>query len=174
MLRIFQISLLFSILFLTAVLTSAQFTAETKSGRPLESPTPQSVQENLAKHRIQQEKKEHDKLLERGEEALELSEQLENSYNKNKNFSKEDYEKLAALEKLLKKIRDELGGDDDDNDEGEEKPSNLKDAVKSLRENTVNLFDYLKKTSRYSISATAIQTSNTVLRIVKFMRFWKN
>lgn len=173
LLRFFRFSLFFSILLLSAVFVSAQFSAETKSGQPIESPTPQSVQENLAKHRIEQEKKEHDKLIKRGEEALKLSEQLENSYNKNKTLSNADFERLETLEKLLKKIRNELGGDEDENDVKEAKPSNIGDAVKYLRENTINLVDFLQKTTRYSISATAIQTSNSVLRIVKFMRFWK-
>lgn len=159
---------------LTTVIVQAQITAETRSGKPREGEIPQNIQETLARRRIEQEKKDHDELIERGEQALKLSEQLENSYKQNKKLSKADYERLETLEKLLKKIRKDLGGDDDKNDENEETPPDIGDAVKSLRENTLSLFDYLQKTTRYSISATAIQSSNTILRIVKFMRFWKN
>lgn len=174
MLRIFKFLLLFSVFLLTNVIVQAQISAETRSGKPREEEIPQNIQETLAKHRIEQDKKDHDELIERGEQVLKLSEQLENSYKQNRKLSKADYERLETLEKLLKKIRKELGGDDDDNDENEEKPSDIGVAVKSLRENTLSLIDYLQKTTRYSISATAIQSSNTILRIVKFMRFWKH
>lgn len=175
MLKIFRYFCLFSMLLLTSICVTAQITAETRNGQPTEKEEyPKSIQESLAKQKIKKGKQEYDEMIERGEEALKLSEQLANSYDKNKQLSKSDFEKLDRLEKLLKKIRKELGGDDDDEDEAEDKPSNLGDAVKNLRDNTVNLFDALQKTTRYSISAVAIQSSNTVLKIVKFMRFWKN
>lgn len=175
MLQIFRYFWLFSFLALASICVQAQLmTAETRSGQTVEADLPLTIKENLAKQRIKQNKEDYEEMIERGEEALKLSEQLSSSYDKNKKLSKSDFEKLNRLEKLLKKIRKELGGDGDGEDEVEDKSANLGDAVKNLRENTVNLFDALQKTTRHSISAVAIQSSNTVLNIVKFMRFWKH
>lgn len=175
MLEIFRYFCLFSFLLLTSICVQAQITAETRSGKPAQEEMPTNIKESLAKMKIKKKKEDFAEMIERGEEALKLSEQIANSFNKDQKLSKFDYVKLDRLEKLLKKIRKELGGgDDDEEDESEDKPSTLGDAIKNLRENTVSLFDALQKTTRYSISAAAIQSSNTVLNIVKFMRFWKN
>ena len=173
MLQTFRYFCLLSFLALTAICAQAQFTAETRGGQPPESELPQSIKESLEKQKIEKAKEDHIELVERGQEALKLSEQLTVSYDNNKKFSKSDFEKLDKLEKILKKIRKELGGDEEDA-ETEVSPSNMGDAVKILRDNTVNLFDALQKTTRYSISAVAIESSNTVLKLVRFMRFWKN
>ena len=96
------------------------------------------------------------------------------SYEQSKGFSSRDLNKLERLEKLLKKIRKKLGGDDDGNDdEIEAKPSTIENAVETLKKTAASLFEELKKTSRLSISAVAIQSSNTMLKIVRLIRFWK-
>jgi hypothetical protein len=79
----------------------------------------------------------------------------------------QDAADLKALEKLVSKIRKEMGGDDDDSD----KPKDLtfQDAVKFLRSATVDLADEVQKTTRFSISVTAIKTSNAVLSTIKFL-----
>jgi hypothetical protein len=46
-------------------------------------------------------------------------------------------------------------------------------AFKVLQSNTVQLFDEIKKSTRYSVSVVAIQTSNMLLKLVKFIRFGK-
>lgn len=167
--------LLLSFFALTSLVVQGQITAATRDGTPKEEEVPQNIKENLAKLRISQDKKDHDELIERGEQALKISEQLEFSFKNNNKFTNTDYQNLKELEKLLKKIRKELGGSDDDSmDEEDTKPTDLGEAVKNLRENTINLLEFLQKTTRHSISATAIKTSNTVLDVIKFMRFWKN
>lgn len=172
--KVFQVLILQTFLLLCATAASAQdINAESRDGRTFKEELPKNVQETFAKHRIAQQKKDYEEMLERGEEALKLSEQLESSFDQNQQLVEEDFQRLERLESLLKKIRKDLGGDDDDV-EDEKKPDNLGNAVKSLRETTLLLYDELKKTTQYSISAVAIQSSNAVLRIVKFVRFWKN
>ncbi|MBC7899487.1 MAG: hypothetical protein H7070_05485 [Saprospiraceae bacterium] len=134
-----------------------------------------TVVEMLTKQRLLKEKKDHEEMLKRGEDALTLSKLLEEAFEKNQDISEPDKQKLAALEKLVTKIRKELGGDDDG--EGvdlaavtESKPSTLKEAFTYLQTTTVKLVDELKKTSRFSISVVAIQSSNTVLKLVRFLR----
>ena len=137
---------------------------------------PKGMREMIEKMRIAKEKKEYEEMIGRGDKALKLSDELETSLSKSQTFSEKDREKLAALEKLVKKIRTDLGGDDDKSDEETEKaekPSSIVEGFKWLKNATVDLVGQLKKTTRFSISATAIQSSNVVLRLTRYLRFWK-
>jgi hypothetical protein len=156
--------------------------ASSRSGRQPKEDLPAGLKEMMAKQKAERDKKEHEEMLARGEEALRLANQLETSFAHNKAFSQQDRGKLESLEKVVIKIRKELGGDDDgDGDdtslvkpaEDEPKPSNMEEAFKYLQSTTVKLVDELKKTTRFSISAVAIQSSNTVLKLVRFLRIKK-
>ncbi|MBK6751386.1 MAG: hypothetical protein KA956_05870 [Pyrinomonadaceae bacterium] len=147
---------------------------------------PKSIKEQLDKLRIEQEKKDHQAMLVRGDEALKISEELDTKVSTNAQLDTKDRQKLESLEKILKKIRNELGGDDDggsaldpaaDQSESDEvkpneRPKDVVDGIKSLRSTTIKLVDELKKTTRFTISATAIQTTNAVLRITRILKFW--
>lgn len=162
-------------LFLVAAFCALSVNAQTDAyGRPIrEEPMPKGIRETLKKNQIEQEKKEYAEMLKRGEEAAQISEELSKSFEQNQNLSAEDVKKLARLEKLVKKIRDDLGGEDDD-EANADKPSSLMNALKSVQENASTLLSALKKTTRLSISAVAIETSNAVLKLVKFIRFYRN
>jgi hypothetical protein len=160
---------------------SAQIDASTPNGKPKEEDFPKGIKETLVKQRIEQEKKEHQELLKRGDEALQLSTDLEKSFADNNTLTLEDQKKLERLEKIVKKIRKELGGDDDN--DGDEKvfekdsvlknPSTAQSAFKVLQESTVKLVNELKKSTRHTISVIAIQSSNLLLKAVRFLRFTK-
>lgn len=147
--------------------------ASTRGGNSQKEELPVGIKESLAKRRIEREKKDFEEMLDRGEEALKLTDQLEKSFAQNNQFSAQDQKKLERLEKVVKKIRNELGGDNDD-DAAAEKPSSIANALTSLKEVTNNLVEELKKTSRYSISVVAVQSSNALLNVVQFLRFRKN
>ena len=142
---------------------------------------PHGVKEMMARQRAERDKKEHEAMLERGDEALRLAKQLEASFSQNKTVSQQDRGKLESLEKVVTKIRRELGGDDDEsgNDANyvkpadEPRPSNIEEAFKYLQSTTIKLVDELKKTTRFSISVIAIQSSNSVLKLVRFLRLKK-
>jgi len=145
---------------------------------------PTGLKEMMAKQRAERDKKDHEEMLERGDEALRLAKQLEASFSQNKTFTQQDRIKLESLEKVVTKIRRELGGDDDDAGDGsddanylkaadEPKPSNMEEAFRYLQSTTIKLVDELKKTTRFSISAIAIQSSNTVLKLIRFVRLKK-
>ena len=136
---------------------------------------PKSFKETLVKLRIDKEKKEFDEMIERGGEALKLSEELEKAYTANGHLNIGEINKLATVEKLVKKIRNELGGDDDTEDSDSKAvtsplPIAQGDAVKSFRSTTLKLFEELKKTTRFTVSAAAIQTSNAVLKLARLLR----
>jgi hypothetical protein len=160
-----------------ALCVNAQGDASTSNGKPLNEDFPKGIKETLAKQRIEQEKKDHEDLLKNGEEALKLSSDLEKSFADNNRLSLEDQKKLDRLEKIVKKIRKELGGDDDENvsekDPAEKSPNSMQTAFKALQDGTIKLVEELKKSTRYTISAVAIQSSNLLLKVVKFLRFSK-
>ena len=141
-----------------------------------------TVSEMLTKQQVTRRKKEYDEMLKRGDEALRLSEELESSFESKENIDSGDIQKLQELEKVVSKIRGDLGGDDDDEisdpniSENSSENAARKDvvsAIKYLRNSTVKLVDELKRSTRFSISVTAIQTSNAVIRFAKFLRLKK-
>jgi hypothetical protein len=177
------LKLIFSLLFLAAcpIFVSAQACNPIEPQQdirrtPVKEEVPQGIKENLAKMCIEQQKKEYAELLKRGDEALKLSEELEKSFSSSNTLSSEDKKKLDRLEKLVKKIRSDLGGDDDgqENEVSEDnEPLSMANAFNVLKENTVKLVSELKKSTRYTISAVAINSSNLLLKVVKFLRFVK-
>lgn len=150
------------------------------TGRNNRDDQPKSVKEYLAKQRLEKSKKDHEELLRRGDELLSLTGQLEAAYERNNDLTAVDRAKLESVEKLAERIRRSLGGDGDDEDdpaegsaEDKKSPATTKDAVVDLKEVVVRLVDELKKTSRFTISAVAIQSSNSVLKLVRFLRLRK-
>jgi len=138
--------------------------------------------ELLTKQQLSRRKKEYDDMLQRGEKAAKLSEELETSVTTHETLSNEDIQKLQELEKLVLKIRDDLGGDDDTKESDENNSANsaendarkdVPSAVKFIRDSTVKLVDELKKSTRFSISVIAVQTSNSVIRFARLLRIRK-
>jgi len=167
--------MLFVMLFASAAYS--QIDASTPNGRPQpKEDLPKNIKETMAKQRIEQEKKDYEALLKRSEEAVKLSEELEKSFADSNQITSNDQKKLDRLEKLVKKIRSELGADDDGepdfgDKEKTESPSSLVNAFKTLQTNAAQLLGEIKKSTRYSVSVVAIQTSNALLKLVKFIRF---
>jgi seryl-tRNA synthetase len=156
-------------------LVNAQSDATTRNGIPTKIDLPSGIKESLAKQRIDREKKDFAELLTRGEEAVKLSNELEKSFTQNNQLSAEDRKKIERLEKLVKKIRNELGGDGgDEKNNLDDKPLSVMTALNTLQNNTVKLVDELKKTTRYSISVIAVESSNLLLKVVRFLRIGKN
>ena len=146
------------------------------NAQPEQEELPKGIKETLAKGRIEREKKDYAELLERGKEAVKLSDDLEKSFSQNNQLSADDRKKLERLEKLVKKIREGIGGKDDDEEtvEAADQPSTILSALKTLQSNTVKLVDELQKTSRYSVSVVAVESSNLLLKVVRFLRLGKN
>lgn len=167
--------LIFTLFFIigAVVFANAQVDATTRSGVPSKEDLPKGIQESLAKQRIEREKKDFADLLSRGEEAAKLSDDLEKSFSQNNQLSTEDRKKIDRLEKIVKKIRNEIGADDDEAVEADDKPLSVLNALKALQNNTAKLVGELKKSTRYSISVVAIESSNLLLKVVRFLRFGK-
>ena len=162
----------------------AAFAQEADARFPSQQPKnnddqPVGIRETREKMRIEQEKKEYQETVDRGQQALKLSQDIEKSFQQQSTLTQADQEKLDELEKLVKKVRSELGGgnsgdrDDDADASDDATPKTLADAAKALSTYTSKLVDELKKTSRFGISAVAIQSSNSALRIVRFLKLSK-
>ncbi len=176
----FRIFLLVCALTLFCGVDFAQTSADNKSIKlnstdPDDDDHPKSIQESLEKMRIEKDKKEHEEMVGRGAEAMKLAEELQKSFTDNGKLTNADLVKVARVEKIVKKVRDELGGNDDDDPQTPMErvggSSLLTNAIDSLKDGADNLFAELKKTTRFTISATAIIRSNTLLRLVKILRF---
>ena len=171
---IHSISVLLLVTF-AVVCVNAQSDASTRNGVPQKEDFPKGIKESLAKQRIEREKKDFAELMDRGQEAIKLTDELEKSFSENKKFLTEDRKKLDRLEKVVKKIRNDIGARDEDGGiDLDDKPLSVLNALKALKDNTVKLVDELNKTTRYSISVVAVESSNILLKVVKFLRFGKN
>jgi hypothetical protein len=148
---------------------NAQINNQADNSRGREEEKSDSLKETMAKWKLREEKKDFEELLKRGTEAEKLAEELSSNFQETQKFTSEDAQKLERLEKLVKKIRSEVGAEDDDEDN--DKPKDVVDAIKMLSENAENLVTELKKTTRHSISVVLVETSNTMLKLVKFLRF---
>ena len=176
----FTICFLFSLTLCLSVTVFSQTDTSSPDGKtnqPKED-LPTNLKENLAKQRIDRDKKDYRELLNRSEEAAEISDQLEKSFTNSSKITADDEKKLDRLEKLVRKIRTELGAEDDRDSNNDEfvkvdRSAGLTNAFKTLQTNSAQLFDEIKKSTRYSISVFAVQTSNSLLRSVKFIRFQK-
>jgi hypothetical protein len=133
---------------------------------------PEHVREMIAKLQSDQLKKEHDMMLRRGEDALKLIGEIEQAVSAAGSVSRDSREKLDELEKLVKKIRDDLNGDEDDEGEASrfEPPATTAECYKALYDLVDALNEELKKTSRFAISARAIDRTNSVLRMIRHVR----
>ncbi|HKX83838.1 MAG TPA: hypothetical protein VJL58_06450 [Pyrinomonadaceae bacterium] len=166
----------FATVLILALLATGAVCGQDASDRLPGRPTtefPIGMKEMLAKQRIARDRKQFKEMQDRADEALRLSKYLDTSFQQNQTVSANDRDKLVELERIVEKIREELGGDDaDDADqtEGVDKPNSIQEALKSLKETTVSLVDEIKKTTRFTISAAAIQTSNSALKIIRFLR----
>lgn len=135
---------------------------------------PRGIMEMRRKQLRDREKKQHEEMLKRGETAAEIAAELYKAVEEKEQLSATDHKRLNDLEKLVTRIRRDLGGNSDgltlEEDEKIEKPSSINQAVRFLKDATDDLLRELKKTTRFSISAVAIRSSNTVIRFARFLK----
>lgn len=161
-------------LFLVFIATMfLSFSALAQTSSIYEEELPERLREQLVKMQIDQNKNEFNKLVARAGTLAKLSNQIKLSFEKHKTLTNEDGKKLKEAQKLLKKIRRELNAKNDDKTAQNKQPKSLSHAITSLHKTTSNLLTEMKKVTRHSISVAAIQSSNTILRLVKFLRLKK-
>lgn len=178
--KAFLLSLAFAAIFLAAETSFAQdrpieeTPLRPRSSRP-EDP-PQGVRDMLIRMQIEKAKKDFDEMLDRGDRAAKLSRQIESAIAKNSRVSPADREKLQALEKLTREVLNDLGGDEDDLLEESSAVIANNDPVataKELNAAVTLMVAELKQMTRFTVSASAIESSGAVLRIARVLNAYK-
>ena len=163
-----------SILLLLASFSTAiaQSDASTRSGRPdlSKEDLPTGIKETLAKARLKTEEKEYGELLERAEQAAKLGEELKLVFEKNQRLDSEDFKKIESLEKLVKRIRRDLGGKSDSEKADNYQMPSLRNAFSEIQNIALDLSQELKKSTRYTVSVKAVENSNELLMLMQYIK----
>lgn len=129
----------------------------------------QGLLETRYRWHLREVEKEHREMLDRSQSVARLTKDLYQSFQQNNALTTSDSAKLSELEKLLKKLRKSMGGDDDEALE-QNNPSSLADALDKFAEIAAALNDELKESSRFEISAASIENTNEMLKLLSFVR----
>jgi ribosome-binding protein aMBF1 (putative translation factor) len=174
---------------LAVILFSAQLTAQAQANsqtlptqpesidaqRPKPSdgkPTLGSIDEEMrAKQNLKMLDHEYKETIQRAREAADLSAQLRDAIKSGRTFGRDETKKLERLEKLAKKIRDESGGSDSDEESLiNNPPGKLDSALSRLADVAESLYKTLQETPRQVISATIIENANVLLKLARLTR----
>jgi hypothetical protein len=118
---------------------------------------------------LKAEKKAYDEHVARAKEASDLAGQLKTSYAATNIFNAADQKKLERLEKLTKRIRNEVGGSEMDADP-KDLPSTVPDGINAMADMAKELYDEVEKTPRRVVSASLIEQANKLLAVIQFVR----
>jgi SMC interacting uncharacterized protein involved in chromosome segregation len=174
--RVFLLLLASSVILLCAE-ASTQTNADAQGSRPgdpsqtkrpdsdLGSPAEEIIQRAQIKH----EEETHKEIVERAGEMAQIGDQILNSFEHSKSLSRDDLKKLDRMEKLARKIRSNAGASDDEED-AQDSPGHIEEAVKRLAEIADTLKKNVEKTSRLVISASVIKNSNELIGLIRHIK----
>jgi hypothetical protein len=118
---------------------------------------------------LRAEKKAYEEHLARAREARQLAADLQTAFENRNSFSTEDQKRLERLEKLTRRIRNEVGGSDSDS-KPDDLPNELGKAVCEMAEMTKELAKQVEKTPRRVLSAAIIDQANKLIDVIQFVR----
>jgi hypothetical protein len=123
----------------------------------------------MVKRRIRLEEKQYQENIDRAREAAQIGAELHAAFSNSHHLTESDFKKLDRLEKITKKIREEVGGSN-----GDGIPDKVPTDVQSALERIDCVADTLKarmeKTPRMVVSAAVIDTANELLDLIKIVR----
>lgn len=124
-----------------------------------------------SKLEIKEEKKKYDEHVARAKEASQLASQISSSYDTHQAFSSDDQKRLERLEKLTKRIRNDAGGSEsDDQDELKDIPAGMDRVLKKVSTMAGELEKLVENTPRNVVSAAVINQANKMLCIIQHLR----
>ena len=178
--RFFHFSLACAAVLFAATWFSAQ--AQPAPMRPIPQPSPIERsndgidfgnRETDARTRmiLKKEKKDYEEHVERAKEARDLATELQKIYEIAHSFNAADYKKLERLEKLTRRVRNEVGGSNTDADP-KELPRTQNEAVPLVADMAKELCDEVEKTPR--LVSAAIINQATTHRLIKYLRGFVN
>jgi hypothetical protein len=176
--RFLHFTLAFAFVLSAATWLSAQ--AQPGSTRPLPQPSPIErrdeeidfgSRETDARARLilKKEKKEYEEHVERAKEVRDLAAELQKTYEIAHSFNAADYKKLERLEKLSRRIRNEVGGSQTDTDP-KDLPRTKDEALPLLAEMARELCDEVEKTPRRVVSTSIIGQANKLIALIQYVR----
>ena len=118
---------------------------------------------------LKAEKKAYEEHVARAKEASDLAAELKTTYAATNVFNAADQKKLERLEKLTKRIRNEVGGSEMDGNP-RDVPNTVSDAINALADMAKELYDEVEKTPRRVVSASLIEQANKLLAVIQFVR----
>ncbi|HEU4596486.1 MAG TPA: hypothetical protein VFS10_15225 [Pyrinomonadaceae bacterium] len=127
------------------------------------------AEEIIRRAEIKHAEEQHQEMVERADETVELAGELHAAFQTSKALNREDLKKLERMEKLARKIRGSAGGDDDKL-ALKETPPHLGAAVELLNEISSELKKGVSKTSRLVVSGAVIERSNELIELIRFIR----
>lgn len=176
--RFLRLNVAFAFVLFAAVWLSAQ--AQTAPMRPLPQPSPIERRdeginfgnrESDARTRmiLKKEKKDYEEHVERAKEARDLAAELQKIYETAHSFNAADFKKLERLEKLTRRIRNEVGGSQTDADP-KDLPRMQDEAVLLLADMAKELCDEVEKTPRRVVSTSIINQANKLIALIQYVR----
>ena len=154
--------------------------AQAQSTRPIPQPSPIVTRDDGidfgnrefdARTRLilKKEKKEYEEHVERAKEVRDLAAELQKTYDVAHSFNAADYKKLERLEKLTRRIRNEVGGSQTDAD-AKDLPRTIDEAVPLVAEIAKELCDEVEKTPRRVVSTSIIDQANKLVALIQYVR----
>jgi len=125
--------------------------------------------EMRAKLIIKAEKKDYEENVARAREVSDLAAQVFQTYQTANSIDPNDNKKLERLEKLTKRIRNEAGGSDSDEDV-KDLPNRMGEAMKCIADFADELKKLVEKTPRHVVSAAVIDQANRLIGLVQYVR----
>ena len=174
----FRLTLACALVLFTATWLSVQ--AQTQPTRPIPQPSPidrrhdgigfgNRETDTRTRMILKKEKKEYEEHVERAQEARDLAAELHKTYEIAHSFNAADYKKLERLEKLTRRVRNEVGGSQTDAD-AKELPKTYDEAVSLLADMAKELCDEVEKTPRRVVSASIINQANKLIALIQYVR----
>ena len=118
---------------------------------------------------IKADQKQHEETLVRAREASDLGTELLDAYKQNKALNVDEAKKLERLEKLVKRIRNDAGGLNKEEQTGD-LPGTLETLIKRLADLTSELRKDVEKTPRHVVSAVVIDRANDLIGLIQHVR----
>ncbi|HYX26924.1 MAG TPA: hypothetical protein VE863_00050 [Pyrinomonadaceae bacterium] len=127
--------------------------------------------EMRSKLEIKDEKKKYDEHVARAKEASQLAAQISTSYQTHNSFLSDDQKRLERLEKLTKRIRNDAGGENsDDQSELKDVPAGMDKTLQKISDMANELEKLVENTPRNVVSAAVIDQANKLLCIIQHIR----
>ena len=131
----------------------------------------QHQKEMMSRMRVKREKSLHENHLARAREVAQIAALLKSQYETRQNLDRDGMKKLEQLEKTVKKLLTQAGGDDDTkNSDAAAQFRDLPVAFTQLALQSNTLQIAVENTPRLVVSTSVIDHANDLLGVIRFIR----